>query len=296
MNKNAIKTSFIILIALLLAVLSITLYYLLNYKKFEIISSFDNEINLESKAQGKVIFLNPKEETNIKKGQIIAKLDEQNYKNDYEQFSQKLQELNDSKKTTDEKAQELIKQNEKIKQDFKTAKTNLENANNDYTMYLNSYKDKTVTKKDLDNAIKNLQIAKNRYSEAQNSLKNISNDLKTTINKQNSINLEIEKIVSAQNDIELDLSDCTIIAPVDGTIKKTNININDIVKKGQNIFVINSNEHILIIKNSLNPAQNNKFSEIQKADEKEIKILVIDDKQDFNFQNNSKKNLYIKNK
>lgn len=260
MNKTFLKISLITLIIVILAFLTFVLFYINKFQRFDVISCTNDKISINSKTKGKITLLNTQNDSKVAKGQILAKINEEQYKQNYDLVNKKLEELLNSKKNQDEKTKETISKSNDAKQKFKTAKINLENANNDYTMYVNSYKDKIVTKTDLDNATKNLRIAQNQYSESQENYRKISENLKKEIEKQNSTNSEIEKTINELDNIELNLSYSTIISPIDGIIKEQKIKLDDEISKDDKLFVIVSNEHTL----SLRPKENLKFEKNQK--------------------------------
>ena len=93
MKNKFLKISFSAAIALVLCVLAFGLYYFINYKKFEVISIEQKNIEIISKIEGKISFLLSNDDLKVKKGQIIAKIGNENYKKNYDSFNKKLEEL-----------------------------------------------------------------------------------------------------------------------------------------------------------------------------------------------------------
>lgn len=185
-----------------------------NIKIFPQISSKIIEINVENNAI-------------IKKGEIIAKLDGQAYKNKMVELEQNFTKAQKELNSFENEINEMNVKTAKTKKDIELAKINLENANEDYVRYKNEYKDGTVTKKDLDNAIKNLETAQVQYENAQKNLKETNSILKEIAIKKDEQMEKLKETLEKLEDTRLQLSFTTIIAPRSGKIANFNAKIND---------------------------------------------------------------------
>ena len=152
------------------------------------------------------------------------------------------------------------------KDNIEQAKLDLENANSDYIRYKNEFKDGTVTKKDLDNAIHNLEIAKENYEKTQESLKTTSVDLIEVISKKDNQMDNAQEILEDLQKAKLELSSATIIAPKNGKIINLNTKIGDVVDNDKVMFTIVPDECYIIANFKKLPKTNLKIG--QKANVK----------------------------
>ena len=173
-------------------------------------------IPVQSKIEGKIIELNLQEGMNVKKGEILAELESnldlkrvEQLENDFSRAQQELKSFED----------EISKINIKMKQAQKNidvAKQNLENANNDYVLYKIQFKDGTVTKKDLEKAIKNLELAQVEFEEAQAQVGLNSSALEKIVSKKDIQLDEMKTLIHELEQAKLELSFATIIAQKSG--------------------------------------------------------------------------------
>jgi len=182
----------------------------------------------------------------------------------------------------------------------------LENANNDYVIYKNSFKDGTVTKKDLDNAVKNLQLAKENYENVQKNLQLANESIENNKNLSSTQNEQIKELTKKLDEAKLNLSYTTFIAPIDGTIQELNVKLQDEIKINQKIMTIvskdcyieaklnnkqikkiNLDQEVIIC---LNPYKHTK-GKIIKIEKNSIFVKVLDD---YNLKPNKKVLIKIK--
>lgn len=220
-------------------------------------------IPIQAKTKGKIIELNLQENMTVKKGEIVAELEASlnatNVKKIEEEFSNSQEKLKSYE-------DEISKINLKIKQNTKNiddAKINLENANEDYVLYKISYKDGTVTKKDLDKAIKNLEIAQMQYEEAQAQLKLTSNSLEKIISQKDTQIDEIKILIHELEQAKYELSSATITASKNGIITNIKAKVGDNIDKNTTIATIVPDECIILANFKKLPSKNLKVG--QKA-------------------------------
>jgi len=107
------------------------------------------QIPVLSKTDGKISKILVKNGSDVKKGEIIFQLESDVDAEDIEELERKFYLSQENLKKFEN---ELEKNNiiiNQTKKNIDDAKINLENANNDYVIYKNEFKDGTVTKKDL---------------------------------------------------------------------------------------------------------------------------------------------------
>ncbi len=209
------KTAISILSLILLLFVAGAIYFILTFQTFSNARLKADIENIKTQVSAKAIEINFENNQEIKQGEIIARLD-----------TKELEEKLNKIQIDFYNSQKELKQS--TDKELKEASSDLERANNDYTIYKNAYQDGSVTKKDLNNAVKNLETAKTNYMQAQNNLK------KTTLKIQNTNKTLDEKLKNAK----LELSYTTIISPVNGIITDKNITLGEIVEKDKVIFKI----------------------------------------------------------
>jgi len=246
MNKLYLKIGSLIVIVLLL-----TFYFIFSFCNWE--KASDAKINnylisLYSKVEGKVIEVNFGKKNEIKKGQILAKIDDKILQEKYTAIDKKLsiaiKELNLSKEEVDK----ISNEQKFLQNEFKNAKINLENANEDFAMYQISYKDGTVTKKDLNKAIANLDVAQQQYEFVQAKTEKVKMAFDSLNQDKNKKADEVNKILKEMDELELELSYVTIVAPKNGIIIEKNIKKDDVVKIGTKLFVLAPDECVIVAK------------------------------------------------
>ena len=230
----------------------------------------DYLVKIYPKISSKIMELNIENNSDVKKGEILAELDGSEYTQKIKELEDKFNHLQNELNNTDKEIKEINLKANKNKDIMEKAKVNLENANYDYVRYKNEYKDGTVTKKDLNNAIENLKIAQEQYQNAQNELKSTSRKLQEIMIKKNSQTDETREIFEILEETKYKLSDATIISPKNGKIINLNVKIGDIANTEEVLFTIKPEECFVIA--NFKKQANNTFKTGQKAT---VKIYSI---------------------
>ncbi len=195
-------------------------------------------IYLAPKVSGQIIELNVDDNTRVKKGEIIAQIDPKDYETALSQATAKLEHAKAELKVSTSDIEKMDAITDQNKNDIESAKSKLEYANSDYIRYKNAYKDGAVTKQDLDNAIKNLEVARSQYKSAQDNLKASKSALDSTISKKSSKNAEIKNLVAQVEQAKLNLSYTTIVSPINGVITNKNVETGNYVQAAHPILSI----------------------------------------------------------
>lgn len=223
----------------------------------------DYLIKVTPKISAKIIELNLENNSIVKKGEIIAELDGSKYSSEVKSLEEQFDKIQQELKTYEFEIEKMKLQNAVVKKDIEETKLDLENANSDYVRYKNEYKDGTVTKKDLDSAIHNLEIAKDNYEKAQENLKNSSVELIEAISrKEEQFDMAQEILENLQN-AKMELSGATIISPKNGKIIELNAKTGDVVNNDKVMFAIIPDECYVIANFKKLPKTNLKIG--QKA-------------------------------
>lgn len=203
-------------------------------------------IKVTPKISGKIIELNLDNDSIVKKGEIIAELDSSELAGEVEELESKFYEMQKKLKSFDDEINRMNSKTKQTKIDIEIAKINLENANSDYIRYKNEFKDGTVTKKDLNNAIDNLELAQEQYETAQNNLKSTSEILDEMILEKSAQMDEAKEILEDLERAKFELSSATIISLKNGKIFNLNAKIGDFVTNDKVLFEILPDECFII--------------------------------------------------
>ena len=228
-----------------------------NARVDECLIKFTPQIN------AKIIEINVENNSLIKKGEIIIELDGHTYKDEVEKLEKEFIKVQKELKSFEDEIDNINTKTQKTKEDLKQAKVNLENANDDYIRYKNEFIDKTVTKKDLDNAIKNLELAQVQYETAQNNLKETNDILEDIAVKKDEQMEKLKETLEELEDAKLKVSNATIVASKSGKITNLNAKIGDMTDDDKVLFEILPDE-ITVIAN-FKKLPNANFKSGQKA-------------------------------
>ncbi len=217
------------------------------------------------RVSGQITELYVDDNTEVKKGEIIAQIDPKDFETELKNAQARLQKAQADLKVSTSDIEKMDAITSVNKNDIQSAKSKLEYATNDYIRYKNAYQDGSVTKQDLDNAIKNLSVAKALYKSAQDDLKASTSALLGAKSKKISQSAEIERLLAEVEQAKLNLSYTTLIAPIDGTITNKNVEIGTYVNAAHSILTIVPNERYIIAN----------FKETQVANMKEGQKVTI---------------------
>ena len=224
MNKNKVK--FIFFIALVAVVL---LLFVFKTSADGIVQT--GLMDIKTNITGKIIELNLENNKQVQKGEILVQFDVDKYKKEFDEISQKLEDLNIQNDLSSKEANEISVLVEQNREDFKLAKLRLENANEDIVIYKNALKDGTVTNQDYKNALANLEVAKAQYDELQTELEENETLFDELLKRKTSEEEEIKTLSEQFKQAELNLSYATISSPVDGVVVNSNVKIGQTVNK-----------------------------------------------------------------
>lgn len=227
-------------------------------------------VTVYPKISGQIELLNTSNNIPVKKGEIIAKIKSKEIEDALKVAEDKLESKRKELKISKDEINKIANIVAIDKANIKKAKLELEYANSDYIRYKNAYQDGSVTKKDLNNAIKNLQIARDNYFSVQETLKNASQSLQAKKSKKDSQDSEIKMIAEEIKQAKLDLSYATIISPLDGIVFEQKITSGDFVQAEQAILNIVPDE--VYVSADFDSKKANKIKSGQKA---YIKIASI---------------------
>jgi len=244
----------------------------------------DSLKTLGFKVSGKVILMSKNEGESIKKGEILAKIDDIDFLNAKAKVTNAINATKKTKEALELKFKRVSKElnlNEKIaknnigaykqnieavKFSIKANKTKLHKLNLDEKRYKKMLKQKLISKNDYEkiytsrNALRDMILSQKRELDSYIlNLNNIKNALTLSIIKKTQtieIQKDIEamglKIKSMQDDlgeVNNKISYCTLISPMNGKIAKKFINTNKVINAGYPVYsVVNPKElHVEVL-------------------------------------------------
>ena len=251
-TKINIKKIIIICVSVIIAFLLgifCSIYYLF-LKSTDNAHIESDSMYIISDISGKITELNIDNNSTVKKGEIIAKLDSAEYEEKLIRYQDKLEKLKKELKLTEKNINSINYNISSNKINFEKAKNELTNANSDYIRYKNAYQDGSVTKHDLDNAIRNLEVARSNYNSAQKNLQISSNNLDSKLSKNEEKNSEIKELIKETEKLKLDISHTIIISQTEGAIIKKYAKVGDYIEAGKPLFRISTNNFYVIYETS----------------------------------------------
>ncbi len=270
----------------------------------------DSLKTLGFKVNGKVIFMSKNEGESIKKGEILAKIDDIDFLNAKAKITNTIDATKKTKEGLELKLKRITKElslNEKIaknnigaykqnieaiKFSIKANKTKFHKLNLDEKRYKNMLKQKLISKNDYEkiytsrNALKDMISSQKRELDSYIlNLNNIKSALTLSVIKK-SQTVEIEKnieamglkIKSMQNlkqEVNNKIRYCTLISPMDGKIAKKFINTNKVLSAGYPVYsIVNPRKlHVEVL------LSEKKLDGVKVGDDVSVKIDALDNKE-----------------
>jgi len=218
-----------------------------NNKKLDIIEASGIleaiEVNVASKLQALILELNFEEGDLIKKGSLLAKLDCTDYELQLNQFKANLDLLQAQYELVIKGARiEDIEQTDAI---LKQAESQYKYAEINYERISNLYEKNVVSKKLLDDAKINLDLADSQLKQAQQAIKKIKR-----LSRNEEIEMARARVEQAKWSLKLAgerVKDCEIISPIDGVVLKKVFEAGEYVMPGSTIALLTDLKKIRVI-------------------------------------------------
>lgn len=193
---------------------------------------------VSAEINGKIIEVLTKENIHVNAGDILAKIDDTDYKAALEQAVAKLQAAEYALKMTEQKIAMEQTNLEKAQGNMQTAQVSFEAAERDYTRSSNLTKDNFSSKKNLDNARVAMEQARNNLSQSQLAIK-ASEENSALLNIQKHANLsDIDAARQAIVIAEKNMKNTIIRAPITGITARNGIRLGNFVVTGMPLVYI----------------------------------------------------------
>lgn len=191
-------------------------------------------INISPKSTGKIREVNVKEGDQVKAGQVVAILDNEELEDQVSQAGAILaeEEAKLSSLQNGSRPQEV----QMAKSSAKAALTNLENAKKTYLRYQDLFNQGAVSAEALDEAKATYEVAQSQYQVAQEQI----NLLKTGTREEeiSAGQARVEKAKAALALSQKNSQETVITTPIDGIVAAKHVNPGEVISSGQPIISI----------------------------------------------------------
>jgi HlyD family secretion protein len=203
------------------------------------------QAKLSFQVPGRVAKVNVQEGQSVKKDQIIAQLDREEYEARYEQASANLAKAKKSKQQLETvlgiNKKTMPAEVARAEASVKTAADNLRDAEKNYQRFEELFKKGVVTEKERDTLKLNFDVAKSRLTEAESVLKLAQGNLGRIDAAKQDVETAIPQIDATkaslkQASIQLDYTQ--LKAPMDGVVTSRNIEPGETVTPGREVITI----------------------------------------------------------
>jgi len=197
------------------------------------------------------------ENTHVKQGQVLVKLDDRDYKVKVEQALSAQKGAGASVGVGQSQIFTTTANSATARAQAESAKAKLEQANNDYARYANLVKDGSVTQQQFDQAKADRDVAKANYSAAQDQYKAAQEQIGTTRNQLKVTNTGVNQRQADVDFAKLQLTYTTIYSPSSGIVSKKNVQKGQLVQAGQTLFSVVNDNSIYVTANFKETQLNN---------------------------------------
>lgn len=189
------------------------------------------------------------ENTRVKEGEVLVKLDDSDYKIKLEQAMAGQKGANAGVGVSESEIMATAANTSTAKANIEAAKVKLNLAQKDYDRYLNLVKDGSVTQQQFDQAKAQKESAQAAFTAAKDQYNAAVKQVGTT---QSQLAVSNSGVTQRQADVDfakLQLSYTEIKAPASGIVSKKNIQKGQLVQPGQSLFAIVNDNSIYVTAN-----------------------------------------------
>lgn len=191
-------------------------------------------VSLAFRVSGRLNTLNYDEGQNLKKGDVIATIENSIFKENLNQINAqiKLQEIQIQKLEKGYRPEEI----QKAKAQLSEVKANLDKTNKDFKRAQKLLKSKSISTQSYDNTKATALNLKAQYNYAKSSLQLLQNGYE----KEDILSAKatLESLIAQRNILQINLDDTVLYSPVDGTIITKVYEVGSIVNASQTIVEV----------------------------------------------------------
>lgn len=201
---------------------------------------------VSSEISGKVIEVLVNDNAIVKKGDILARIDDTSYKAKLDQADLKLQLAEYDSLITDQKI--LIEQTNlnKATSNQRLAEVNFDLAQRDYQRNITLSKDQFNSQKTLDKSKSDLEQAKNGLEQAKLAVESSQENLEMLSMQKKSDLLSIDDAKRAKIIAEQDMIHTVIVSPIEGMTASTGMRVGNFVAPGMPLIYVVPNDKYII--------------------------------------------------
>ena len=191
-------------------------------------------VSLAFRVSGRLESLNFDEGQKLKKGDIIATIENSIFKENINQINAqiKLQEIQIKKLEKGYRSEEI----EKAKAKLMEVKVNMDRTNKDFKRAEELFKTKSISEQAYDNAKAQAKDLQTQYDYAKSSLELVQNGYESE--DIQSAKAQLESLKAQRNILQINYDDTVLYSPVDGTIITKVYEVGSIVNSSQTIVDI----------------------------------------------------------
>ena len=201
---------------------------------------------VSSEINGKVVEVLVKDNMSVKKGEVLARIDNTLYKANLEQAVLKLQTAEYTLLITQQKM--IMEQTNlsKAKESLKLAEVNLEITERDYRRTIALNKDQFNSQKVVDSSKSAFEQAKNALAQGKLSVETAMENLEMLALQKRSDLASIESAKQAKIIAEKDMTNTVVISPIDGVSAGNGLRVGNFVATGMPlIYVVPNNIYVV---------------------------------------------------
>jgi membrane fusion protein (multidrug efflux system) len=189
------------------------------------------------------------ENTHVNKGQVLVKIDDQDYKVKLEQAMAAKVGASANINVGESQIYATAANSSSARAQVESAAARLDKTNKDYQRYANLVKDGSITQQQFDQAKADLEVAQATYRAAQDQYKAAQQQVGTTKDQLNVTNTGVTQKQVDVDYAKLQLSYTVVKAPSSGIASKKDVQLGQLVQAGQTLFNIVDDNSIYITAN-----------------------------------------------
>lgn len=221
-------------------------------------AQIDGDISpVVARVGGYVDSISFEENTHVKKGQVLVKLDDRDYKVKVEQAKAAQVSAGAGIGVSKSQIFTTTANSASARAQAESAKAKLEQAQKDYDRYANLVKDGSVTRQQFDQAKANRDVAQANYGAAQEQYKAAREQIGTTRNELKVTNTGVNQRQADVDFAKLQLTYTTVYSPASGIVSKKNVQKGQLVQAGQTLFSVVNDNSIFVTANFKETQLNN---------------------------------------
>lgn len=194
--------------------------------------------NVSSEVTGVILNVHVRDNMLVKRGDLIAEINDQDYKSRLASIESS---INTSIKNIEVISQKILIGEISLKQSRETvtfANTNFEASNTDYKRTVELNKEKFASNKILDNSKVSFTKAKTDYHQAQLNLQMAEQNLSLLSLQKAVEEKKLKGLLQDKNVVARSLVNTKLLAPVDGTLANSSLQVGNFINPGRILFFI----------------------------------------------------------